>query len=209
MERKDFFSSDQLKVLMGRESKMNVKSISSWPEYQAWNNMIYSTTNAKDARYEMYKSQGITVSKEWMHVEQFLTDMGRRPKNFVLGRIDCTKGFSAENCAWMTRGQNRKNIDEARMKNERLSYEINIEEEKMIEETKPKPIFVPEELAMKYIGKLDYLLDLAALYAEEEKSIQKKLEALNALICRVNELIKETDKRMNVDVKMFDFLENI
>ena len=209
MERKEFFDPDQLKLLLDRESKINLQSVSSWPEYQAWNNMLYSVASPKHGNYEMYKKQGITVAKEWMHVQNFLADMGRRPKGFILGRIDCTKNFSADNCAWMTRGQNKRNLDEAKEKFARMEYDQKVEAQKVVEETKPKPIFVPEELAIRYMGKLDYLLDLASLYADEEKSIQKKLAATNALICRVNEMIKDTDKNMTVDNKMFDFLENI
>jgi len=185
------------------------KATSAWPEYQAWNNMVYSTTSSKDERFELYRELGITVCERWQNPENFLKDMGRRPKGFVLGRIDCTKGFAPENCAWMTRSQNRTNLKVSNEKLERLKYDKEVELKKQEEAAKPPKVYVPDDLAHRYLGKLDYLLDLSVLYTEEEKSIKNKIVALDALICKVNELLKTQDKTLGDTSKMFDFLQNV
>ncbi len=185
------------------------KITSSWPEYQAWNNMVYSTTCAKDERFALYKEQGITVCEHWNNPENFLMDMGRRPKGLVLGRFDASLGFSPKNCAWMTRSQNMANLKIAKDKFERIKYDKEVERKKQEELVKPAKIYVPDDLAHRYLGKLDYLLDLSALYAEEEKSTKQKIVALDALICKVNELRKTQDKELSDTGTMFDFLQNV
>ncbi len=185
------------------------KITSSWPEYQAWNNMVNSTTCDKDSRYEIYKDHGITVCERWKNAENFLKDMGRRPKGFVLGRFDGTKGFSPENCAWMTRSQNIINLKIATEKFERIKYDKEVERKNQERTVKPAKVYVPDDLAHRYLGKLDYLLDLSVLYTEEEKSIKQKIVALDALISKVNELLKTQDRALGDSSKMFDFLQNI
>lgn len=51
--------------------------------------------------YKHYGAKGIKMSEEWKNsFEAFYRDMGDRPKNHTLDRIDGTKGYSKSNCRW-------------------------------------------------------------------------------------------------------------
>jgi hypothetical protein len=66
-----------------------------------------------DLDYRRYKKNGITVCKRWFKFENFLADMGERPPNTTLDRIDNTKGYNKKNCRWacpITQANNRRNV---------------------------------------------------------------------------------------------------
>lgn len=195
------------------KSRLAIQDPSSFGEYQAWNNMVYALTCEKDERYQQYKDQGITMCERWKDASNFLYDMGKRPNGYVLGRIDCNKGFYPENCAWMTRSQNFQNLKKA--KREREEKEATalakqaIAEEKAQKQEEPKRVYVPEELALKHINNMEKLLDLAVQYHDQKEELKKKIFALDSLIHRVNELNKLQKKEIISDSSMFNFLENL
>ena len=45
----------------------------------------------------------------WLDFYVFLDDMGIRPKNYTLDRIDVTKGYFKENCRWANHEQQANN----------------------------------------------------------------------------------------------------
>lgn len=60
--------------------------------------------------YARYGGRGVTVCDEWRgSFEAFLADMGFRPEGLQIDRIDTTKGYSRDNCRWVTSKQNNRN----------------------------------------------------------------------------------------------------
>ncbi len=81
-----------------------------WPEYLIWGAIIQRCTNPKNPAYADYGGRGITVCDRWRRFENFIEDVGRRPEyGMQLDRTDNNKGYSPDNCRWVTREANMQN----------------------------------------------------------------------------------------------------
>lgn len=62
--------------------------------------------NPKATSYDKYGAKGISVCKAWREsFAQFLNDMGERPPETSLDRIDRRFGYFHANCRWATMRQ--------------------------------------------------------------------------------------------------------
>lgn len=79
--------------------------------YQRWYNMIYRCHNPKSTKYKYYGEKGITVCEEWKNsfsaFKEWALSSGYAD-NLQLDRIDNEKGYSPDNCRWITREENLK-----------------------------------------------------------------------------------------------------
>jgi len=78
--------------------------------------MIARCTNPKSPSYCRYGAKGVTVCDRWLHGENgesgwtcFYTDMGPRPTDRSIDRINNYKGYFLENCRWATRKEQAAN----------------------------------------------------------------------------------------------------
>lgn len=82
------------------------------PTYLSWKSMKTRCDKPKTISYKQYGAQGITYIPAWSDFSAFLADMGERPPDRTLDRIESSKGYYKENCRWATKlqqTQNRRN----------------------------------------------------------------------------------------------------
>lgn len=77
--------------------------------YQCWADMKSRCNNPKLPSYINYGGRGITYCDRWENFITFFEDMGEKPDNLTLERIDNEKGYCKENCTWATRADQNRN----------------------------------------------------------------------------------------------------
>lgn len=82
------------------------------PTHRIWVGMRSRCTNKNDPNYKNYGGRGVSVCSIWDDFGQFLTDMGVKPYNLSIDRIDNRGNYEPTNCKWSTsrdQALNRRN----------------------------------------------------------------------------------------------------
>jgi len=79
------------------------------PIYRVWRSMKDRCLNKNHLAYGEYGGRGINICEKWIKFEGFYEDMGDRPTNKSLDRIDNDKGYYKENCKWSTQKEQSNN----------------------------------------------------------------------------------------------------
>lgn len=95
--------------------------LSGSPTYKSWNDMKQRCDNPNDMAYVNYGGRTITYCDSWSNFENFLEDMGIRPKGLTLERLDVNKGYCPDNCIWADK------ITQANNTRRNLRYKIGEE----------------------------------------------------------------------------------
>lgn len=87
-------------------------------EYNSWTNMKYRCYNQNNPSYKRYGGRGIKVCDRWLGrygFVNFYADMGDRPSDTSLDRIDNDGDYTPENCRWATRAEQQNNHGRCRI----------------------------------------------------------------------------------------------
>lgn len=77
--------------------------------YITWSNMIQRCTYPDNDNYHRYGGRGISICQRWIMYENFLSDMGLRPKGKTLDRINNNGNYEPSNCKWSTPKEQAQN----------------------------------------------------------------------------------------------------
>lgn len=76
------------------------------PTYNSWAKMTDRCLNSGFTQFKDYGGRGIKICERWRQFENFLADMGERPKGKELDRIDNDGNYEPGNCRWATHKEN-------------------------------------------------------------------------------------------------------
>lgn len=97
--------------------------------HNSWEAMKTRCLVPTNKDYPYYGGRGITICPEWVTFEGFIKDMGPRPENTTIDRIDVNGNYEPGNCRWAdhsTQQRNRRNCISVLVEGEKKSiYEVS------------------------------------------------------------------------------------
>ena len=105
--------------------------------YKNWFSMKQRCLNRNDKNYKNYGGRGITICPEWLTFINFYKDMGEKPKDKSIDRINNNSGYCKSNCRWATPKEQMNNT----RRNHLIDYRNKIQTMKQWS----------EELGIKYV----------------------------------------------------------
>lgn len=94
---------------IARTKHGHAKNWTCSPTYRTWQSMLTRCFNPNADNYDRYGDRGITVCDRWLMFENFLTDMGERPKGTTINRVANDGDYEPDNCRWATKMEQENN----------------------------------------------------------------------------------------------------
>jgi hypothetical protein len=131
--------------------------ISKHPLYSVWQGMLRRCYTVTSPSFSKYGGRGIIVCDEWKSsFLTFLKDMGDRPENTSIDRINNDGNYEPSNCRWADR--------KTQQRNQTVTRRVIIEG---IE-------YIAADLAEQYGFKTDTIVDRSKLNLSFDEVISKK-----------------------------------
>lgn len=84
--------------------------LSETTEFSTWTDIQTRCYNKNSTAYSSYGGRGIKVCDRWLEsFRNFLDDMGKRPQNMSIDRINNDGDYEPSNCRWATVSQQQRN----------------------------------------------------------------------------------------------------
>lgn len=85
-------------------------NMSDTPTYLSWIDMRRRCNDPENVGYANYGARGIAVCDRWQNsFENFLSDMGERPKGHSIERRNNNDGYHPANCCWLPKNKQSLN----------------------------------------------------------------------------------------------------
>ena len=86
--------------------RLTTHGCTNHPLYKEYRSMVARCYRKNHKHYSLYGGRGITICDEWLSSPQAFYDwvesIGGRPKGYTLDRIDNSKGYSPDNCKFVS-----------------------------------------------------------------------------------------------------------
>lgn len=109
-----------MKANTGRRYKLHqeLHGASHTRTYRIWAGVLSRCRNPLDKAWVRYGGRGISVCQRWYEYSNFLSDMGERPGNLEIERIDNDGNYEPSNCRWAT--------DKEQSRNKRTTFLVSV-----------------------------------------------------------------------------------
>lgn len=106
-------SKEQLVARQTKHGHSSSKNQKVTPEYRSWSSMKKRCLRPETPNYKYWGGKGVIICDRWLNsFENFLADMGLRPKGTTIDRWPNKRGnYEPGNCRWATPKQQRENQD--------------------------------------------------------------------------------------------------